>query len=122
MSPMSGKDASELEEANLIFPGSNLVWERLVDEGVGHGFDLWNKSALVSRWYRVEADAVDIHAWYRSQLTSRGWAVGPSSQDGSMDVYVKEGLPRKNFDVVISGRANERPWWAGWPPGAEHLP
>ena len=61
---------------NLAFPGSELVWEQLVDEGVGHGFDLWNKSALVGRLYCVEADPANIQAWYRNQLVSKGWAPG----------------------------------------------
>ena len=104
------------EEANLRYPASRLVEERGYDEGEGWGFDLLQKSAMLSRRWAVDADAGDVRSWYREQLTARGWEIQkwwPSSNDPVVADWYSKGS--QTFVLRLFGRAAHRPFWLYWP-------
>jgi len=75
---VKASDLAGSDEAGLCSPGSHLIEEHGVDEGVGHGFDGQDRSALLTRWWRTEAGS-DILPWFAEQLAARGWSQVDSS-------------------------------------------
>jgi hypothetical protein len=61
------------DEWQLTFPGAEVVWEDLADEGQGIGFDGVDPSAMARTYLRVDADWSVVLAWYQTRLAAFGW-------------------------------------------------
>ena len=111
---ITGAQMAAREEATLRYPGSDLVFEDAYDEGQGHGFDNLDRSALISRWWRTDAEPRAVFDWFRHELTSRGW----KEQGDSISELAFFHRERASFAAVI--RRHE--WFAWWPPGTPDGP
>jgi len=72
--PLISADSLRLrEEWRSAFPGAPVVWEETADEGVGHGFDGIDPSAMTRALYRTSSAWANVLDWYQRLLTARGW-------------------------------------------------
>ena len=71
--PISADSLQARDEWQHAFPGSTVVWEETADEGVGHGFDGIDPSAMARAFFRTSSPWAEVLAWYENLLGTNGW-------------------------------------------------
>jgi hypothetical protein len=110
--PITADSLRRRNEWATTFPGSSVVWEEADDEGVGHGFDGLDPSAMVRALFRTAAPWPEVLWWYRDALESRGWQ-GREVKPWRWWEWTSADRPGERFDVLDRGR---------WPKRGEDLP
>ena len=99
------------EEWRNAVPGATVVWEETADEGVGHGFDGIDPSALMRALYRTRAPGADVLQWYGNSLEPMGWVRRPPRRDGWWE-WRLPAQPGARFDVMDRGVVVAYPGWS----------
>lgn len=71
--PITADSLRARDEWQHAFPGSTVVWEETADEGVGHGFDGIDPSAMTRAFFRTTRPWAEVLAWYENLLGTNGW-------------------------------------------------
>ena len=86
------------EEWHRRFPGADVLWEEMVDEGRGIGFDGLDPSAMARAMSRTSAGWMDVLAWYQNHLESLGW-IGTQVKDTWWDWHHPT-RPGEKFELL----------------------
>jgi hypothetical protein len=97
------------EEWRQSFPGAKMVSEETADEGVGHGFDGLDPSAMLRASFRTSNSWADVLAWYRVLLAASGWlGTGVHSDEWSeWWEWTSPARPGERFLVMDRSRVPE---------------
>lgn len=99
---ISWKELAAREESDLCFPESRLVQEDHYNEGEGWGFDRIVQDAMLQRHWRVDAEADQVHDWFRDQLIARGWELHSSHKPLPEDpTHTEADFYRRGFEGLI---------------------
>jgi hypothetical protein len=71
--PITAAALRSTAEWRTVYPGADLLWEEVADEGAGHGFDGLDPSAMTRAYFQADAGWDEILGWYQERLTSLGW-------------------------------------------------
>jgi hypothetical protein len=96
------------DEWRNVFPGAIVVSEETADEGVGHGFDGIDPSAMTRAFFRTSSSWSEVLEWYTDLLAEHGWLGTPVR-----DSWWRWRHPERageRFDVLNRSHISE-----GWP-------
>ena len=106
--PISADSLRARDEWQHAFPGSTVVWEETADEGVGHGFDGIDPSAMARAFFRTSSPWAEVLAWYENLLGTNGWFGAPVRTYWWR--WRRPDLPGERFDLINRSHIPE-----GWP-------
>ena len=89
---MRSSDLASRPVAGLAPPGTTLLEEHGLDEGVGHGFGGNDRSAILRRWWRAPGTPGDLLAWFDGRLGSGGWIAAHREEEQALFLRGSEQL------------------------------
>ena len=93
------------DEWNQGFPDATVAWQQEADEGVGHGFDGLDSSAMVRAWMQTVAPWSAVLDWYQGHLASLGWQ-GTAVKDDWWWEWASTGRSGEQFLLMDRGRSS----------------